>query len=84
MSKKSIFKPCEICEVKPATRVHLAGQEAIICCQKCYDTLDKGSDLIENLIEKIFRECGRPIEFLDCTATCDCQSKTPTVKPKRR
>ena len=33
-------------------------------------------------IEKMVRDCGRPIEFLDCVATDGAKSTTPTVKPK--
>ena len=45
--------------------------------------LTKDSDTIE----RMFRECGRPIKFsevftteLDCVATNQCQSKTPNIK----
>jgi len=36
-----------------------------------------------NRIERMFKDCGRPIEFLDCVSTDQCQSKTPTIKPSR-
>ena len=48
--------------------------------------LDKDSDTIE----RMFRECGRPIKFsevftteLDCVATNKCKSTTPQIRRNR-
>jgi hypothetical protein len=53
-------------------------------CRRCmlfYPKL-KVSEVFDDskMLEKMFKDCGRPIEFLDCVATNQCKSTTPTIK----
>jgi hypothetical protein len=32
------------------------------------------------MLKKMFKDCGRPVEFLDCTAEEKCKSTTPNIK----